>query len=1283
MVQDQKLDEKAIFNAALALESSAARQEYLESACGADRELFQRVSELLELQAESPSFMEAPAADILATLAMSAPTARVGKSIGRYRLRELLGEGGMGSVYVAEQEKPVRRKVALKIIKPGMDSREVIARFEAERQALALMDHPNIARVLDAGTTDQGLPYFVMELVKGMPITEHCDRNKLSIRDRLKLFLQVCHAVQHAHQKGIIHRDLKPSNVIVAMHDTLPVVKVIDFGVAKAIGQQLTDNTLYTAFSQMVGTPLYMSPEQAGYSSLDVDTRSDIYALGVLMYELLTGNTPFDRNTLKQAGYDEMRRIIREVDPPRPSARVSTLKAADQSTIAQQHCVERSKFSLLLRGELDWIVMKALEKDRNRRYDTAIGLAADVQRFLADEPVQACPPSFGYRFRKVARKNRVTITTLAVVALTMLAGTGVSVWQAVRATRAEFATNKQRVLAETNAEEARRQSSEAMLAQAEAVKARQEAEAQGNEVERQRQAVSRNLYVADIRLGLVDWNEGNIGRLSSKLIGHEPKLGAEDQRGWEWYYLLASIHEEERTLMQHAAPVDSVSWSPDGQYLAVGTETGTCDVYKASDWSLASQWKAHTGSVWAVTWNPTGAQIATAGADNLIQLWEPNAGNKLQTLRGHVDQVVSLAWESSGSRLASGGQDGLVKIWRLPHTPQSRRLVGHTGGVRAVAWCEDDMTLRSLGAVDGACALWDAVSGQLISNLEFAAVTAGQFSKGGKLLAVDSPDKNQLEILIHDAATGDLLNAVKHETASALDCAFSPDDSKLAILSSENLEILDLQSGLSIYKWLGQANTALSWSPDGGLLAEAGQGDPNAKVGPNRWAAWVHIFDVKSPQFLKIRHGSNWTTATAVSWSPNGQQLVSGDSNGVAEISDLSTGRKVMSAQLHTGKISSLAWSPDARRIASGGTDGTVRIWDPTNGEELLKLDMQLVGVTHVAWSPNGQRLLGTMADGSIHIWDATVGYRYFQGETYACDLLKRRLVDLSKRWEVGKTNEFLLQLNQIVEETEPKVSTFPHWAMSRTYGVATIAASKGQGQDAMRIHNALMRISKDEGKTRHRLALALYDAGQLADAITVFKSLIVDDRDDRLARNNLGISLSSSGRFTEAIEFYKSWVAEEKNDMPALHRLADILANCPDPKLRDPTLAVELAENLCHLMDIEGSTTESRRAATNTLGVAQYRACNWEAAVETLNKSVELGQGGDSYDYFFLAMSHRQLDNKVEARVWYDKANAWMNKNESKNDELIRFRAEAAELLGIEDGKNPKEESPPAPDAN
>ena len=427
--------EQAVFAEALLRPTLEARVAYLDGSCGLDTPLRRRVEALLRAAENAGDFLEEPPTGLSnvggTTLVVNVPSEKPGDKIGRYKLLQQIGEGGCGVVYMAEQEQPVRRRVALKVIKLGMDTKSVIARFEAERQALALMDHPNIAKVLDGGATQTGRPYFVMELVRGIKITDYCDQNNLSTEERLKLFTQVCQAIQHAHQKGIIHRDIKPSNILVSISDpgSPGCPKVIDFGIAKATtGQRLTDMTVFTAFEQFIGTPAYMSPEQAMMTSLDIDTRTDIYALGVLLYELLTGRTPFDARELMAGGLDAMRRIILEQEPARPSTRLSTLLAAELTTVASHRHSEPARLGTLLRGDLDWIVMKALEKDRTRRYETANGLAADIQRHLDNEPVVARPPGSLYRLQKLVRRNTLAVVSGTVVVLALVVGLGVSTW---------------------------------------------------------------------------------------------------------------------------------------------------------------------------------------------------------------------------------------------------------------------------------------------------------------------------------------------------------------------------------------------------------------------------------------------------------------------------------------------------------------------------------------------------------------------------------------------------------------------------------------------------------------------------------------------------------------------------------------------------------------------------------------------------------------------------------------------------------------------------------------
>jgi eukaryotic-like serine/threonine-protein kinase len=448
---------KLIFLEAVEKHAPDAWPAFLDLACADQPELRQRVEVLLEAHRQAGTAGDrASANDPAPGLSMEHPCG----AIGPYKLLQSIGEGGMGTVWMAEQTQPVQRKVALKVIKPGMDSRQVIARFEAERQALALMEHPNIAKIFDAGTTEAGRPYFVMELVRGVPLTKYCDEHRLTPRQRLELFVPVCQAVQHAHQKGIIHRDLKPSNILIAPYDGKPVVKVIDFGVAKATGQRLTEKTLFTDFGAVLGTLEYMSPEQAELNNQDIDTRSDIYSLGALLYELLTGTTPLDRARLKQTAFADMLRVIRDEEPAKPSTRLSESKGTLPSISAQRQ-TEPAKLTKLVRGELDWIVMKALDKDRNRRYETANGFALDVQRYLADEPVQACPPSARYRLRKLVRRNKRAVAAgvaLATLLVLGIVGTSTGLAWALQAERtanlAAEAEARQRQDAETQRDRA-------------------------------------------------------------------------------------------------------------------------------------------------------------------------------------------------------------------------------------------------------------------------------------------------------------------------------------------------------------------------------------------------------------------------------------------------------------------------------------------------------------------------------------------------------------------------------------------------------------------------------------------------------------------------------------------------------------------------------------------------------------------------------------------------------------------------------------------------------------
>ncbi|MFC1653184.1 protein kinase, partial [Planctomycetota bacterium] len=541
----KKQNPEDIFNHALELTDPDERAAYLDQACSGDEKVRAQVDSLLKWDREAGGFMDVPDRDPNVTLEANSVPDMTGMVIDRYKLLEKIGEGGMAIVYMAEQKHPIRRRVALKLIKLGMDTKQVIARFEAERQALAMMDHPNIAKVLDAGTTDNGRPYFVMELVRGLPITEFCDTNHLTTQERLDLFISVCQAVHHAHQKGIIHRDIKPNNIMVTLHDGEPVVKVIDFGIAKAVNQQLTEKTVFTRYSQMIGTPEYMSPEQAEMSGLDIDTRTDVFSLGVLLYELLTGTTPFDTEYLLSKGYGEMQRIIREEEPIRPSTKISTLGEV-LTEVAKHRRTSPELLCKLIRTDLDWIVMKTLEKDRQRRYESVSELSADIKRHLDNEPVLAGRPSAAYRIRKFIQRNRLLVTSVASIVAVVALAAVVSLVLAVTATEARKAEADQR----------------------------QKAETAQNTAETLAEQRREDLYFNYISLAHQELKANRPAHALDYL-----RKCPEDLQNWEWHYLWRTSLSQATPVLEFDTEIHSFCPSPDGLKLAAYCSDGHLAVY--------------------------------------------------------------------------------------------------------------------------------------------------------------------------------------------------------------------------------------------------------------------------------------------------------------------------------------------------------------------------------------------------------------------------------------------------------------------------------------------------------------------------------------------------------------------------------------------------------------------------------------------------------------------------------------------------------------------------------
>ena len=958
---------KSIFLSAAGLDENE-RAAFLDRECEDDDELRAEVERLLGIDAHVGSSGELEGAD---------GSARIGSSesrpewVGPFRILSRLGEGGFGVVYLAEQTEPIRRRVAVKIVKPGMDSARVLARFEAERHTLAMMDHPNIARVLDAGVTDASKgsrPFFVMEHVPGEPITDYADRHRLTIRDRIGLVIQVCRAIHHAHQKGIIHRDIKPNNVLISIKEgQVAVPKVIDFGVAKALHQRLKSEDVFTEQGQVIGTPEYMSPEQAEMGPLDIDTRSDVYSLGVLLYELLAGARPFN---LRDAAMGEVAQFIRDTDPPRPSTRLSSL-GEGAAAIAELRRTTTQILSRTLSSDLEWIPMKALRKDRTERYQSAARLAEDLTNYLEGKPLEAGPESAAYRIKMFARRNRLMFRSLVIVVLSFVLGSMGLAYGLVVANSARVVANSARDRAEAKAEDER-------LARIEAEDAREVAD---------RQVYLSHISVADAAIAT-----GSVRQARLRLEACDPR-----RRGWEWHHLAARLDGSLAVLTGHTRSVRQCAISPDGTVLLTGSWDGSARLWNAVTGDRIAKLSGHTDYLTAAAFDSTGERVVTASRDKTARIWNASTGIQIAPLEGHDGEVLHASfspdgtlvvtcsadetariWDGrdgsslavldadagpvlhasfspDGASIVTGHADGTARLWQAFDGEPGIELNGHTDEVVEANFSPDGSRIVTASS-DGTARLWDARNGERIALLEppGRAVSTASFSPDGSLVVTVSDDETAR---LWDAVTGEEKTTFSGHKGTIRSAAFSADGTMLITASADRTaRVWDTLTGKNIAVLRGHEDDVwyACFSPDGSRVLTASL-DRTARL-------WSSTDEHDIRVLVNSRHGLQ-----SVAFDPSGGRIATASPDTAATIWNVFSGREEFS--IGDEGIQSVTFSPDGSKIATGSQDGVTRIWDSATGSPILELTGDGAPVNQVSFNSDGARLAAATDGGSVMIW--------------------------------------------------------------------------------------------------------------------------------------------------------------------------------------------------------------------------------------------------------------------------------------------------------------------------